>query len=54
MALRFIEIYHEKGKADEIDFLLQELPIIDTWHDHLLENNESVTKILVRSESTEQ
>lgn len=54
MSLRFIEIYHQKGKADEIDFLLQEQPIIDTWHDHLPENNESITKILVRSESTEQ
>lgn len=54
MALRLIEIYHQKGKADEIDFLLQELPILDTWHDHLAENNESVTKILVRTESTEQ
>ena len=54
MALRFIEIYHQKGKADEIDFLLQELPILDTWHDHLPENNESVTKILVRTESAEQ
>jgi len=54
MALRFIEIYHQKGKADEIEFLLQELPILDTWHHHLVENNESVTKILVRSESTEE
>ena len=54
MALRLIEIYHQKGKADEIEFLLQELPILDTWHDHLTDNNESVTKILVKSESTEQ
>jgi uncharacterized hydrophobic protein (TIGR00341 family) len=54
MSLRFIEIYHQKGKADEIDFLLKDLSILDTWHDHLPENNESVTKILVRSESTEQ
>jgi len=54
MSLRLIEIYHQKGMADDIDFLLQELPILDTWHHHLVENNESVTKILVRSESTEQ
>ena len=54
MSLRLIEIYHQKGKADEIEFLLQELPVLDTWHDHLTDNNESVTKILVRSESTEQ
>lgn len=54
MALRLIEIYHQKGKADEIEFLLKELPILDTWHHHLVENNESVTKILVRSESAEQ
>lgn len=54
MPLRLIEIYHPQGKADEIEFLLQELPILDTWHDHLADNNESVTKILVKSESTEQ
>jgi len=54
MGLRLIEIYHPQGKADEIEFLLQELPILDTWHDHLADNNESVTKILVKSESTEQ
>jgi uncharacterized hydrophobic protein (TIGR00341 family) len=53
MALRFIEIYHQRGKADEIEVILKDLQIIDTWHYHLEENNESVTKILLKSESTE-
>ena len=53
MALRFIEIYHQSGKADEIEVILKDLQIIDTWHYHLEENNESVTKILLKSESTE-
>ena len=53
MALRFIEIYHHKGKADEIEVILKDLPIIDTWHYHLEDNNESVTKILLKSESTD-
>ncbi len=53
MALRFIEIYHQKGKADEIEVILKDLQIIDTWHYHLEENNESVTKVLLKSESTD-
>ncbi|UCH81473.1 MAG: TIGR00341 family protein [Nitrospiraceae bacterium] len=53
MALRFIEIYHQKGKADDIDFLLKDLPILDTWHFHLAENNESVTKVLLKTVNTE-
>jgi len=53
MALRLIEIYHQSGKADEIDFLLKELPILDTWHDHLTDNDASVTKVLMKSENTE-
>lgn len=53
MTLRFIEIYHQRGKADEIELILKDLQIIDTWHYHLDENNESVTKILLKSESTD-
>jgi len=53
MNLRLIEIYHRQGKADDIDFILQDLSILETWHDHMQESNESVTKILVKSESTD-
>jgi uncharacterized hydrophobic protein (TIGR00341 family) len=53
MALRLIEIYHKLGKADEIDFLIKDIPVLETWHDHLMENNESVTKILLKTEHTE-
>ncbi|KPK01550.1 MAG: hypothetical protein AMK71_05125 [Nitrospira bacterium SG8_35_4] len=53
MALRMIEIYHKSGKADEIDVLVKDLPILETWHDHLTDNNESVTKVLLKSENTE-
>jgi uncharacterized hydrophobic protein (TIGR00341 family) len=53
VSLRLLEIYHQKGKADEIDFLLKDLPIIETWHYHVPENNESVTKVLLKSESTD-
>ncbi len=53
MALRFIEIYHREGKADDIDFLLKDLPIIETWHGHLNEDKESITKVLIKSEDTE-
>ncbi len=53
MALRLIEIYHKRDKADEIDFLMKDAPILDTWHDHL-QDDESVSKILVKSENTEQ
>jgi uncharacterized hydrophobic protein (TIGR00341 family) len=53
MSLRLIEIYHKKGKAEEIDFLLKELPILETWHDHLTENGESLTKVLLKSGQTE-
>lgn len=52
MALRLIEIYHQKGKGDEIEFLLEGSPILDTWHDHLPEG-ETVSKVLLRSEHTE-
>ncbi len=53
MSLRLIEIYHKQGKADEIDFLIKDIPVLETWHDHLTDNNESVTKILIKSENTE-
>jgi uncharacterized hydrophobic protein (TIGR00341 family) len=52
MALRLIEIYHQKGKGDEIEFLLKESPILDTWHDHLPEG-QTVSKILLKSEHAE-
>jgi uncharacterized hydrophobic protein (TIGR00341 family) len=52
MALRLIEIYHRRDKADEIDALLKDKPILATWHDHLQEG-QSVSKILVKSENTE-
>jgi len=54
MNLRFIEIYHQKGKADEIEVILKGLPIIETWHYHLEDNMESVTKVLLKSESTDK
>jgi uncharacterized hydrophobic protein (TIGR00341 family) len=54
MSLRLIEIYHKEGKAEEIDFLLKELPILETWHDHLTENGESLTKVLLKSGQTEK
>ena len=52
MALRLIEIYHEKGMAKEIDFLLKDAPVIDMWHD-LLPEGETITKVLLRSKNTE-
>lgn len=52
MALRLIEIYHKRDKADEIDFLLKDAPILETWHDHLQEG-DSISKIIVKSEHTE-
>ena len=52
MALRLIEIYHKEGKADELDFLLRDLPIIETWHDHL-RDGETITKVLLKAEKTE-
>jgi uncharacterized hydrophobic protein (TIGR00341 family) len=52
MSLRLIEIHHKEGKAEEIDFLVKDLPLLETWHDHLASGG-SVTKILIRSEKTE-
>jgi uncharacterized hydrophobic protein (TIGR00341 family) len=52
MALRLIEIYHKEGRADDIDFLLKDLPIMETWHDHLGEG-DTITKVLLRAENAE-
>ncbi len=52
MALRLIEIYHQKGKAKEIDFLLKDVPVLDMWHDQLPEG-ETVTKVLLTTKNTE-
>ncbi len=52
MALRLIEIHHRRDEADKIDALLKDEPILATWHDHLQEG-ESLSKILVKSEHTE-
>jgi uncharacterized hydrophobic protein (TIGR00341 family) len=53
MALRLIEIYHGKGQAKEIDFLLKELPVMEIWHDELPEG-ETITKVLIASKNAEQ
>jgi uncharacterized hydrophobic protein (TIGR00341 family) len=52
MALRLIEIYHQRGKSEEIDFLLKDSPILDIWHDALPEG-ETITKVLLKVENTE-
>ncbi len=52
MALRLIEIYHQRGKADEIDFLLKETDVMDIWHDKLPEG-ETITKVLLTAKNTE-
>lgn len=52
MALRLIEIYHQRGKAEEIDFLLKDTPMLDMWHDRLPEG-ETITKVLINVEKTE-
>jgi len=52
MALRLIEIYHQRGQSEEIDFLLQDSSILDVWHDQLPEG-ETITKVLLRIENTE-
>ncbi|UCF87068.1 MAG: TIGR00341 family protein [Nitrospiraceae bacterium] len=52
MALRLIEVYHKRDKAEKLDLLLKDTPILETWHDHL-QDGDSVTKILVKSEHTE-
>jgi uncharacterized hydrophobic protein (TIGR00341 family) len=49
MAIRLIELYHRKGKPDDMAFLLQDVPILDMWHDHLPEG-DVITKILIQSE----
>ena len=52
MSLRLIEIFHKKGKADDLDFLLKDTPILDTWHDHL-PDGQTVSNVLIKSENTE-
>ncbi len=52
MSLRLIEIHHKDGKAEEIDFLVKDLPLLETWHDHLASGG-SITKILIKSDKTE-
>jgi uncharacterized hydrophobic protein (TIGR00341 family) len=47
-----IKIHHKEGKAEDIEFLLKDMPLLDTWHDHL-DSGGSVTNILIRSEKTE-
>ncbi len=48
MAIRLIELYHRKGKPGDMEFLLQDVPLLDMWHDRLPEG-EVITKILLRS-----
>jgi uncharacterized hydrophobic protein (TIGR00341 family) len=52
MSLRLIEIHHKEGKAEEIDFLVKDLPLLETWHDYLASGG-SITKILIKSDNTE-
>lgn len=52
MALRLVEIYHQRGKAEEIDFLFKDAPILDIWHD-LLPDGETITKVLLTAKNTD-
>ncbi len=52
MALRLLEIYHQEGKAEEIEFLLKDSPVTDMWHDRL-PAGETVTKVLLKAKNTE-
>ena len=52
MSLRLIEIHHKEGKAEEIDFLVKDLPLLETWHDNLASGG-SITKILIKSDNAE-
>lgn len=52
MSLRLIEIHHKEGRAEEIDFLVKDLPLLETWHDHLASGG-SITKILIKSDKAE-
>ena len=38
--------------GDEMDLLLQDLPVLETWHDHLGEG-ATLTKVLLRADKTE-
>ncbi len=51
-SLRLIEVFHKTGKADDLDFLLKDAPILDTWHDHL-PDGETISNVLIKSENTE-
>ncbi len=52
MALRLIEIYHQKGKADEIGFLLKDSNVIDIWHVEM-PRGDIITKVLLTAKNTE-
>jgi uncharacterized hydrophobic protein (TIGR00341 family) len=52
MPLRQIEIYHQRGKADDIAFLLKDTPVLQVWHIELSEG-ETVTKVLLQAKNTE-
>ena len=53
MALRLIEIFHEEGKAAEIDYLLKEHPVLHIWHD-TLPGGETVSRVLTQAEDAER
>ena len=53
MALRLIEIFHEEGKAEEIDHLLKEHPVLHSWHDRL-PGGETVSRVLTQAEDAER
>jgi uncharacterized hydrophobic protein (TIGR00341 family) len=53
MALRLIEIFHEEGRAERIARLLQEHPVLHTWHSRL-PGGETVTRVLTRAEDAER
>ncbi len=52
MPLRLLEIYHQRGNAEDIRFLLKDIPVMQIWHDVLTEG-ESVTKVLLSGRNTE-
>ena len=53
MALRLIEVFHEKGRAEEIAHLLEDHPVLHSWHD-LLPGGETVTRVLTQAEDAER
>ena len=48
MSLRLIEIHHKEGKAEEIDFLVKDMPLLETWHDYLASGGSIIT-ILIKN-----